>query len=47
MITSNTEILMDGQPCKLEAVPPGSEIILLELAKDGKTVLKLHFRSRP
>jgi hypothetical protein len=42
----NTEVELDGHPCRVEDLPPECEIILLELASDHKTVLKLHLRSK-
>jgi hypothetical protein len=42
----NTEVLLDRRPCRVEDLPPECEVILLELARDRKTVLKLHLRSK-
>jgi hypothetical protein len=44
-INDDTEILLDGKPCKYEDVPAGAEIVLLAVARDGRTVLKIHFRA--
>jgi hypothetical protein len=44
-LTERTEILLDGKPCKYEAVPGHATIVHMEVAADRKTVLKIHFRS--
>jgi hypothetical protein len=46
VITAQTEILLDGQACKLKEIPGTAEVVAVELAADKKTVLKLHFRSK-
>jgi hypothetical protein len=48
LITDQTEILLDGRPCKYDQVPEGAVIILLDV-KSGpeKVVRKIHFRSQP
>ncbi len=46
VITAQTEILLDGQACKLKEIPGTAEVVTIELAADKKTVLKLHFRSK-
>jgi len=45
-ITATTNILLDGQPCKMEDLPEGVEIVLLKVAADKKTVQAIHFRSK-
>jgi hypothetical protein len=45
-ITDETEVQLDGRPCKYADVPSDAVVVLVELAADGKTVLKAHFRSR-
>jgi hypothetical protein len=45
-ITEQTEVLLDGKPCKYAEIPPDAVIIKMEVAEDKKTVLKIHFRSR-
>jgi hypothetical protein len=45
-LTPQTEILLDGKPCKYEEVPSHARIIHMEVAGDEKTVLKVHFRTR-
>ncbi len=46
VIDDDTEILLDGKPCRFEDVPAGAEVVELAVAKDGRTVLKIHFRSK-
>src|SRR5579871_4756364 len=45
-LTDRSEVLLDGKPCRYEDVPAHASIILLELAADRQTVLRIHFRSR-
>jgi hypothetical protein len=47
VITDATVILLDGQPCELADVPATAVIVELAVASDGRTLLKLSFRSRP
>lgn len=42
----NTDILLDGKPCKYVQVPASATIHTLEVAADRKTILKIHFRSQ-
>jgi hypothetical protein len=46
VITDETEIEVDGKRCGYEDVPERAEMILLSIGKDGKTVLKLHFKTK-
>jgi hypothetical protein len=46
VVTDRTEILLDGKPCKYEAIPATASIVRMEVAADKKTVLKIHFRRR-
>jgi hypothetical protein len=46
VLTSETEILLNGKPCRYEAVPKNASIVLMEVAEDKRTVLKIHFRTR-
>jgi hypothetical protein len=45
-ITEQTEVTLDGRPCRYADVPGGAAIVRMEVAADGTTVLKIHFRSR-
>lgn len=45
VITDQTEIQVDGKPCRYGEVPTGAAIVLLEVAADGRTVMKVHFRT--
>jgi hypothetical protein len=46
VISDDTEIQLDGKASKLEDVPKTAEVILMELGKDKKSVLKLYFRTK-
>jgi hypothetical protein len=45
VLKENAEVLLNGKPCKYEQIPSNATIVLLELAADNKTVLKIHFRT--
>jgi hypothetical protein len=47
VITDATEILLDGRPCALADVPATAVVVELAVAPDGKTLLRIGFRSRP
>jgi hypothetical protein len=44
VVTEETEVLLDGKPCRYKDVPDNATISRMELAADNKTVLKIHFR---
>jgi hypothetical protein len=46
VISDDTEVKLDGKVCKYEDIPESAEVVLLELGKDKKSVLKLHFRTK-
>jgi hypothetical protein len=46
VISDDTEVKLDGKGCKYEEIPESAEVILLEVGKDKKSVLKLHFRTK-
>jgi hypothetical protein len=46
VISDDTEVKLDGKACKYEDIPESAEVILLEVSRDKKAVLKLHFRSK-
>jgi hypothetical protein len=46
VLTEQTEVLLNGKPCKYEDVPAGASIVHLEVGIDNKTALKIHFRTR-
>jgi hypothetical protein len=46
VVTEQTEILLDGKPCKYQDVARDARIVRMEVAEDKKTVLKIHFRTR-
>jgi hypothetical protein len=45
VITEQTEVLLDGKPCKYQDVFGNARIVRMEVAEDKKTVLKIHFRT--
>jgi hypothetical protein len=45
-VTDQTEVLLDGKPCRYAEVPATAVIIKMEVAEDKTTVLKVYFRSR-
>ena len=46
VISDTTEVMLDGKECKLEEVPKTAEVVLLEVGKDKKAVMKIHFRTK-
>jgi hypothetical protein len=46
VITDETEIKVDGRLCKYSEVPGGAVVVLLEVSADGKTILRVHFRTK-
>jgi hypothetical protein len=46
VVTDDTVIEVDGKKCGFKDVPDGAEVIQIEVGKDGKTVLKLGFRTK-
>ena len=45
-VTEQTEVILNGRPCRYKDVPAGASILLMELAPDRKTILRIHFRAR-
>jgi hypothetical protein len=45
-LTDQSEVLLNGKPCRYEVVPAHASISLLELAADRHTVLRIHFRTQ-
>jgi hypothetical protein len=45
-LTEETEVVLDGRPCKYRDVPGNVSIIRMEVGPDEKTILKIHFRTR-
>jgi hypothetical protein len=45
-VTDQTEVQLDGRTCRYQDVPPTATILRIELAADGRTILKILFRSR-
>jgi hypothetical protein len=46
MITSETEIKVDGRNRSLEQVPAGAEIILIDVSPDRTVIRRIHFQTR-
>ena len=46
LVTGRTEVTLNGRSCKYQAVPRDATVVRLELAADGKTVLKIDFRTK-
>jgi hypothetical protein len=46
VVTDQTEVLLDGKPCRYEAVAGDVVIVRITVAADKKTVLSIHFRTR-
>jgi hypothetical protein len=45
VVTEETEVLLNGKPCRYNEVPDNATILRMELGPDNKTVLKIHFRA--
>jgi hypothetical protein len=45
IITEETEVLLDGRPCRYQQVPSNATITFVEVGSDRQTVLRIHFRS--
>jgi hypothetical protein len=45
-ITEQTDVTLDGRACRYADVPASAGIVKMEVAADGTTVLKIHFRRR-
>ena len=46
VITAATEIQVNGRACRLDEVPAGAEIILLDVATNSAVIRKIHFQTR-
>ena len=44
-VTDQTEIFLDGKPCKYTQVPSHANIVRMEVAADRKTVLRIEFQA--
>ncbi len=45
VVTEETEVLLNGKPCRYQDVPEHATILRMELGWDNRTVLKVHFRA--
>jgi hypothetical protein len=43
-VTAETEVRLNGRPCKYEEVPADARIRHLEVGPDGQTILRVDFR---
>jgi hypothetical protein len=43
VLTEETEVLLNGKPCRYREVPASATILRMEVAPDRKTVLKVLF----
>jgi hypothetical protein len=46
VITDETEVQLDGRACKFQDVPGNASVVVLDVAADKKTILKIHFKSK-
>jgi len=45
VVTEETEVLVNGKPCRYSEVPANATILRMELGPDSRTVFKVHFRA--
>jgi len=45
-LTADTEVVLDGRKCEYRDVPATATIVAIAFARDGRTVLRVEFRSR-
>lgn len=45
-LTSRSEIILDGKLVRYSAIPRSARVIHVEVAADGRTILRIQFRSR-
>jgi hypothetical protein len=45
VITNQTQVRLDGNPCRWQEVPREAIITGAEVSPDRKTILRIHFRS--
>jgi hypothetical protein len=45
-VTDATQVWLNGRAVKYRDVPPGAEVLSIELAPDRKTILTVHFRTK-
>lgn len=45
-LTEHTEVVLDGRPCRYRDIPPTAVVARMTLAADGRTVMKIEFRTR-
>jgi hypothetical protein len=44
VITRQSDVRLDGRPCRYEQVPANAVITFAEVGPDRQTVLRIHFR---
>ena len=47
LVTEETEVLLNGKPCRYNEVPDNASILRMELGPDTRSVLRIHFRGAP
>jgi hypothetical protein len=46
VITSKTEVMLDGRACRYEDVPAHATVTVLEVAADRRTLMRIHFTTK-
>ena len=46
VFTTDTDLRLDGSPCRWQDVPDGADVEKLDLNRDGKTVEAVWFKSK-
>lgn len=44
-LTDDTEVILDGRKCEYKDVPATASIAAIALAKDGRTVIRIEFKT--
>jgi hypothetical protein len=45
VLTERTEITLNGKECKYADVPRNARIVQMEVGADGRTILRIRFRT--
>lgn len=45
IMTRKTKVFLDGAASELSKIPPSAEVTKMELDSDGKTILRIEFRT--
>ena len=46
VMTKNTRVFLDGVACDFGKVPATAQVLRMELDSDGRTILRIEFRSK-